>query len=350
MNDFLDFSDLNLDENNQFVFSNQNQDEPANEPDKNDIIDPSTEPADDKTKQTNNNTQKSNSTPPSFSDEDDSTILVFARMLNEEGVLPFDEEGLNSIKTVDDLKQQITTALAKHIEEKKYEGLNETQKRFLGAVEAGIPKNEFDELEKNLSVIEKLTPEILEQDDKARFNIIAMSYIQKGISKEQAIKIANASFQMQTDIEDAIQARESLYGDLKAKYENTVADKKEQHRISIEQLKTKIGETDAVLGNLKLTPKMKDDVFKSMTTKVDTDENGLPLNALDKWVKENPIDSKIILHALKVATNNFKDLGRLSTVAKNKAMSELESKLKQSENLQFTKAVSFNGLDLDINV
>ena len=54
MDNFLDFSDLNLDENDQFVFSNQNHDEPANEPDKDIIIDPSTEPAaDDKTKQTN---------------------------------------------------------------------------------------------------------------------------------------------------------------------------------------------------------------------------------------------------------------------------------------------------------
>lgn len=351
MNDFLDFSNMNLDENNEFIFSNQ----PT--PIVNDSVDPDKSINDnnageaDKINNDNlNDKEKSNSTPSPGSDAEDSTILVFARMLNEEGVLPFDEEGLKTIKTVDDLKEQIATAINKHIEEKKYEGLNESQKRFLGAVEAGIPKNEFDELEKNLSVIEKLTPEILEQDEKARFNIIAMSYIQKGITKEQAIKIANASFQMQTDIEDAVEARENLYKDMKLKYDDKVHAKKEEHRVSIEQVKSKIDETENVLGTLKLTPKMKDDIFKSMTTKVDTDDNGMPLNSLDKWVKENPIDSKIILHALKVATNNFKDLGRISTIAKNKAISQLEDKLKQSENLQFSNNVKFNGLDLDINV
>lgn len=354
MNDFLDFSDLNLDENSEFIFNQDNQSDKEQEnitPDNDINNDELNNNQESENKDTQKENIKPNSTPSDdSSNTDDSAILVFARMLNEEGVLPFDEESLNNIKSVEDLKEQISSAINKHIEDKKFEGLNDSQKRFLGAIEAGIPKTEFDELEKNLSIIERLSPEVLEQDDKARFNIIAMSYIQKGFPKEKAIKMANASFQMQTDIEDAVEARDLLYNDLKTKYENTIEDKKEQHRISVEQLKTKIDETENVLGNLRLTPKMKDDVYKSMITKVDTDDNGLPLNSLDKWIKENPIDSKIILHTLKVATNNFKDLGRLGTVAKNKAISQLEDKLKQSENLQFNKSVKFNGLDLDINV
>ena len=357
MDNFLNFEDFNASEEmSEFINQiNDNSQEENNQENNNESENLNKEVNSNKLSEAdkinNDNLQKPLSTPSSDSDNEDSTISVFARMLNEEGVLPFEEEDLNNIKSIDDLKEKVKDSLARFIETKKYEGLNESQKRYLGAVEAGIPQNEFDELERNLNVIERLTPEVLEQDDKARFNIIAMSYISKGIPKEKALKMANASFQMQTDIEDAVEARELLYSDMKTKYESKIEEKVNEHKLSLEQLKTKIDETENVLGGLKLTPKMKEDIYKSMTTKVDSDENGMPMNALDKWVRENPIESKIILHSIRVATNNFKNLGRLGDVAKNKAISQLEQKLKQSENLQFdSSGLKYQGLDLNINV
>lgn len=355
MSDFLSFDDLNIDEESDFVFNGLNEPE-----------DKSTEQSTEDNEEVNLDDNKVedilpkddnkkaeeelvNTSPPNDSN-DSSAVLVFAKMLQEEGVLPLDDEGINSIKDVKDLKEQVSQAINKYIEEKKYEGLNESQKRFLGAVEAGVPQDEFEKLERDLSTLESLTTDVLKQDSKARFNVIAMSYISKGISKEQAIKIANASFQMQTDIEDAEEAKQVLYDDLNKKYQDKIESKKQEHKLSVEKLKETIDSTDTVLGSLKLSPKMKDDIYKSMITKVDSDESGNPLNALDKWIKENPIDSKLILHALKVATNDFKELGRLGDVAKNKAISTLEDRLRQSESLQYGNSLKLGGLDLDINV
>lgn len=355
MDDLLNFEDFNLDaDSNQFINSNNtNADTTANNTGNDDTppveLNTNTDTPKGDNNNTNTNIVKPNLNTPS---DEDSTISVFARMLQEEGVLPLEDEDLKELKSVEDLKKVIGNSIAKFAESKRYEGLSPSQKRFLGAVEAGIPQNEFEQMESNLRKIETdFSDDRLNEDAQTRFNAIASSYILKGIPKEKAIKMANASFQMQTDIEDAFEARELLKNDFQSKYDTLLEQKKEAHQISINQLKEKIDTTEMVLGALKLTPKMKEEIHKNMVTKLDTDDDGKPLNKLDVWIKENPIDSKIVLNALFVATNGFKNLGRLGDVAKNKTAAMLEEKLRSAENLEFdVPSFKIDGNKFDINI
>lgn len=95
-------------------------------------------------KSTNENkTEENDKTPSSESNDDSSSFSVFANLLQEEGVLSLDDEELKNVKSSADLVELVK----KQIEKSKFENLSESQKRYLDAVEAGIPQAEFEKLE-----------------------------------------------------------------------------------------------------------------------------------------------------------------------------------------------------------
>lgn len=266
-------------------------------------------------------------TPSSTKKEDSSTFSVFAKSLKEEGVISLDDEEVNNANSWDDVKELIR----KQIETSRFENLSESQKRYLEAVEAGIPQKDFEAIEKQLNQLESITDDVLEENTQARFDLIAYDYIEKGISKEKAIELANRSIKLGTDKEDAKEALDSLKLLKAEEYKKTLLSKKEENKVSLETLKSTIESKDIILKDVKLTPKSKADLYNLLSLKVDTDEAGQPLNELNKWRRDNKLEAEIILGALYLQTNKFQNLGKILDTSKSKAALELERKLKQNE-------------------
>lgn len=302
-----------------------------------------TKPEDDKTSEENNKLELStedvdkskenkteentDKTPPSESNDDSSSFSVFANLLKEEGVLSLDDEELKEVKTSADLVELVK----KQIEKSKFENLSESQKRYLEAVDAGIPQAEFEKLEKQLTQLEKIDDDTLENNQQARFDIIAYELIANGFSKEKAVEFANRSIKLGTDVEDS---KESLMNLIKIKteeYKTSLMQKKEENKISLEDLKKSIDSKENILKDIKMSPKLKEDLFNILSVKVDTDELGKPINELNKWRKESGLEGEIILGAIYQLTNKFQNLGKILDVSKSKAALELEKKLKQTE-------------------
>lgn len=280
----------------------------------------------DKT-ETKTEPEKEIKTPSSESQEDSSTFSVFATLLKEEGVISLDEEEIKAVNTVEDLKEVIK----KQIENSKFENLSESQKRYLQSVEAGIPQAEFEKVEKELNQLEKITDEVIEKNTQARFELIAYDFINKGFSKEKAIEYANRSIKLGTDIDDAKDALGNLIKVKQEEFKKTVDTKQEQNKVTLDELKSKIDKTDTILKDVKLTPKQKTDIFNIVSTKVDTDEIGQPINEFNKWKKDNGAEAEILLGALYHLTNKFQNLGKILDTTKSKASQELEKKLRQNE-------------------
>lgn len=275
----------------------------------------------------NNKTDEDKSKSPS-SEDDSSTFSVFANVLKEEGVFNLPDEDLANIKTAKDLAD----AVKREIEESKFSNLTESQKRYLEAVEAGVPLKDFEVLEKQISSLETLKNTELDSEGKIqeRFDLIAYDFISKGFSEERAVELANRSVKLGTDIEDAKEALDNLIRVKAEEYKKIVSEKKEESKISLEKIKETIDSKESILKDIKITPKQKEALYDLLTLKVDTDEQGRPLNEFNKWRRDNGLEAEIILGTIYQMTNKFQNLGKMMDVSKTKASQELEEKLRDS--------------------
>jgi len=335
--DLFSFEDLKLEPSTLSQITNSFEDEPIQEEPKEELQEQKEEI---KTEPENKETPSSEST------EDSSTFSVFANLLKEEGVISLEDEELKAIKTSNDLIE----AVKKQIEKSKFENLSESQKRYLEAVQAGIPQSEYEKLEKELNQLEKIDDEVLSKNTQARFDLIAYDYIAKGIDKDKAVELANRSIKLGTDIDDAKEALASLIKIKSEQYKNSIVTKQTENKVSLEELKTKIESKDTILKDVKLTPKQKTDLFNLVSTKVDADESGQPINEFNKWRKDNGVEAEIILGAIYQLTNKFQNLGKILEVSKSKASLELEKRLKSNEMTDMNNSLTLGNKTFDINI
>ncbi len=340
MDELFNLSDLNLQEGTIDQIIKQ---EPDKEEETGDLT--LTNTVEDNTEK-EPKTEETDKTPTSESNDDSSSFSVFANLLKEEGVLSLEDEDFKSVKTSADLVELVK----KQIEKSKFENLSESQKRYLDAVEAGIPQAEFEKLEKQLSQLEKIDDATLESNQQARFDVIAYELIANGFTKEKAVEFANRSIKLGTDIEDSKEALTNLIKIKTEEYKSSLTQKKEDNKISLEELKKTIDSKDIILKDIKMTPKEKEKLYNILSLKVDTDEQGRPVNELNKWRKDAGLEGEIILGAIYQLTNKFQNLGKILDVTKSKAAQELEKKLKQVDMNDMNNSLKLGKDEFRINI
>jgi len=270
--------------------------------------------------------EKKEETPDSENNDSSSTISVLANYLKEEGVFSSEIEGLDKVKSIEDLKNII----AKQVETSRFSDLSEPQRRYLESIESGIPLNEYEQLQREVSNLESISVEELEDPEaqELRFNIIAQDLIQAGLPKDKAVDMANRSIESGKDIEDAKESIKSLYSRAVENFKNTVNTKKEEKQASLAEVKALVESKTSIMNDIVLSKEDKEKIYKTMTTQVDTTPEGMPLNQFEKWRADNKLEAEIILNALYVSTNGFKNLGVIKTEAKSSAAKQLEEKLR----------------------
>ena len=251
-----------------------------------------------------------------------STLYALAKYLKEEGVLFLDKD-LEKVDTLEDLKTLISESNTKA----RYANLNESQKRYQEALENGIPKNEFEDIEKEIQTFTNIKEENVESDENLRFELVALDLINKGIDRDKAIKLSKLSLTEDSNIQDAKDALKNLIESKKNTFKTLVETNKTKTDVALSDIKKAIFEKDKIL-EMSLNDVSKSKLFDLMTTKVDSDENGRPLNKFQKWQKDNPIEAGIFVNYLYMATNEGKDLGLIKKSTTTTATKELENKLK----------------------
>lgn len=269
----------------------------------------------------------------SESKDSSSTISVLANYLKEEGVFSSELEGLDKIESVSDLKELI----AKQVQAERYADLSENQQRYLQSIESGVPLNEYEAAEKEIQALEQITLEELAADGQLRFDIIANDLINSGLSEEKATALAQRSFDLGKDQEDAKDSIQSLYNKSVEVFNAKMESKKVEKQATLEEVRKSIDSKEFVMSDIKLSKENKDEIFKMMTTQVDTTPEGYPVNAFGKWKQENGVEAEIILNALFINTNGFKNLGDIKTQVSSKAAKELELRLRTVESEELSR-------------
>ena len=286
------------------------------------------------------------------SDDDGASPNFFssiAAALVDEGVFPdLDEDELAQIKGPEDFRDLIDKQIKN--------GIEESQKRVLDALNAGIEPTEIQNYERVISYLDSIDDVALEDEsdkgENLRKNIIYQDFINRGFSKERATKEVEKSFRAGTDIEDA---KESLNGNkefYKKHYDDLIKEGKEaaaleakKEKEQAEELKKSILTEKKVFGDIEIDKNTRQRVYDNIAKPVYKDPNsGEYLTAVQKYQRENRNEYIKNVGLLFTLTDGFKNIdalvgGKVKKEVK-KGLRDLESKIKStgttsSGNLRF---------------
>ena len=257
-----------------------------------------------------------------------------AKALKEDGVFPdLDEETANGIKEAEDFAQVIE----QHIQAK----FDERQKRIDDALNAGIEVSEIKKYENTIQYLDSIQDANISDEGEAgenlRKQLIYQDFVNRGYSKERALREVQKSFNAGSDIEDAKEALQSnkqffegLYDkmikDAKAEEEREVKERKEQDA----KLKKSILEDNKVFGDLQIDKATRQKVIDNISKPIyKNPETGELLTAIQKYERENRTDFLKNVGILYTLTDGFKNLDSL---VKGKVNKEMKKGLRELEN------------------
>lgn len=238
------------------------------------------------------------------------------------------------------------------IEQKIQSQLDERQKRIDNALNAGIEPTQVQRFENNMRILNSITDEAIseegEKGENLRKNIIYEDYIQRGFSKERAIKAVERSIAAGTDIEDAKEALQSCKDQVSKAYNNAVkeaetekANEEKELKEQAEALKKSILSDKKPFGDLELDKNTRQRVFDAISKPVFTDPNtGERLTAIQKFEADNHNDFMKYVGLTYVLTDGFKSLDGL---VKGKVKKEIGKGLKELEHTLNNTARNSNG-------
>ena len=256
-----------------------------------------------------------------------------AKTFVEDGVFQdLNEDALSKVNDaesfIDLMEQQIQSKL------------DEKQQRIDQALNAGIEPTQVQRFENNIKILNSITDDAIseegEKGENLRKNIIYEDYIQKGFSKERAIKAVERSIAAGTDIEDAKESLQSCKDQVNKAYNNAVkeaeeakANEEKELKEQAEALKKSILSDKKPFGELELDKNTRQRVFDAISKPVFTDpDTGERLTAIQKFEADNHNDFMKYVGLTYVLTDGFKSIDGL---VKGKVKKEIGKGLKELE-------------------
>ena len=276
-----------------------------------------------------------------------------ANSLKQEGILPdLSDEDLKNVKESKDITKLFDSYIASKMDEK--------QKRVDDALNLGVDASDIKKYENAISYIDSITDDKIsnegQEGENLRKQLIYQDFMNRGYTKERAIKEVQKSFNAGTDIEDAKDALTSNRDYYKEGYEDLIeeakqAKKKVQEDIEqrTEAFKKNVLESDKVFGDIVIDTATKKAALDAVLKPQYKDSKGNMITAVQKYQQEHSDEFLKNIGIIYALTNGFTDLNKIvqskvKTATKN-AYRELENKINNSRrnsdgNLVFTSGVS----------
>ena len=276
-----------------------------------------------------------------------------ANSLKQEGILPdLSDEDLKNVKDSKDISKLFDSYIASKMDEK--------QKRVDDALNLGVDASDIKKYENAISYIDSITDDKIsnegQEGENLRKQLIYQDFMNRGYTKERAIKEVQKSFNAGTDIEDAKDALTSNRDYYKEGYEDLIEEAREaknkvQEDIAqrTEAFKKNVLESDKVFGDIVIDTATKKAALDAVLKPQYKDSKGNMITAVQKYQQEHSDEFLKNIGIIYALTNGFTDLNKIvqskvKTATKN-AYRELENKINNSRrnsdgNLVFTSGVS----------
>lgn len=254
-----------------------------------------------------------------------------AKALREEGIF----QNLN-----DEVNISSAEDFAKAMRDEITAQFDERQKRIDEALNAGVEPLEIKRYENTLGYLNSLQDSHLadesEKGEKLREQLIYQDFINRGYSKERALREVKKSFNSGTDIEDAKEALISNKEFFQNEYDSLIQEAQEEEKREIqrrkeqaEQLKKSILEDDKVFGEIQVDKATRKKVFDVISKPIYKDpDTGELFTAIQKYEMDNRTEFLKNLGLIFTLTDGFKNLDGL---VKNKVRKEVKKGLKELE-------------------
>jgi hypothetical protein len=265
-----------------------------------------------------------------------------AKALRDEGVFPdLSDDTLKDIKDA--------AAFRKLFDDEVSKSLDERQQRLEKLLNSGAPTEEIQAYNNDLSISDYLnskeTYETLlketEEGENLRKQVMFQDYLNRGFSRDRAIKMVNKSVDDGNDMDDAKEALEAckeFYANKLEAYHKYADSRKKQLEENTKQqsdlLKKMLLDTESFYGGVKADKHLRQKAYDSITKPEYKDEDGNYMTALQKYQRENPMDFMVNMALLFSLTDGFKNVDRLTKepikAGLKKGFAELESVLNTS--------------------
>lgn len=254
-----------------------------------------------------------------------------AKALREEGIFQNLDDEVN-ISSAEDFAKAMRDEITAQFDER--------QKRIDEALNAGVEPLEIKRYENTLGYLNSLQDSHLadesEKGEKLREQLIYQDFINRGYSKERALREVKKSFNSGTDIEDAKEALISNKEFFQNEYDSLIQEAREEEKREIqrrkeqaEQLKKSILEDDKVFGEIQVDKATRKKVFDVISKPVYKDpDTGELFTAIQKYEMDNRTEFLKNLGLIFTLTDGFKNLDNL---VKNKVRKEVKKGLKELE-------------------
>ena len=262
-----------------------------------------------------------------------SAISVFATALVEEGIFTgVTEEDLKDVTDTEKLINLVEKEISSRLDEK--------QRRIDEALAANVAPDEIRQFENVIDFLDKIEETSItdegEEGIQLRENLIMQDFLNRGFSKERAMRETKKSFDTGSDIEDAKEALTSNKTFYKEKYTVTVKEKsdkitadKNAEITKHKNIETKILKDKELLPGIEINEDTRKKIADNLYKPIYTNTKGQKLSAIQKFQEENSEEFMTKLATIYTLTNGFKDFNKIIAPIVNKqtkkAITELEN-------------------------
>lgn len=287
-------------------------------------------------------TEENKEVPSSQDTKEPSPFIPYAKLLLEEGITPnlkledFDGTPQGLMKAVqDEIQYGITnykeTSLhprIKWLQDNMDEGVSLQKLLEVDSQKVSLSNIQPDEIDTNPDIQKELVRQYYKET--TRFNDATIS---KAIERLEATgELGDESKIFFEELKQINSVKEQQM--LQEAQQQRQADAQAQQDALDTFKKTLDSKTEIVTG-IALTPLMRDAVYKTLTTPVDTDPNtGMPINEIAKARQADPMNFEINLAYVFKATKGFKDWSVFSGTGKKAAIKDFEDSVRK---LDFTQ-------------
>ena len=253
--------------------------------------------------------------------------------LKEEGIFPdLEDKDAEDVKGPEDFRDLV--------EKQIHAGLEEAQRRIYDALNSGVEPTVIKQYEQTLGYLSSITEEQIndesENGENLRRQLLQQDFINRGYSKERAVKMTEKLFASGEDIEEAKQALQGNKDFFSGKYREILEDAKrrdEENKRAVkkqaEQLKKDILQGDKIFGEIEIDKPTRQKVYDNISKPVYKDpETGEYYTALQKYKLEHENDFIKNVGLLFTLTDGFTNLNKLVNPTAKK---EVKKKLKELE-------------------
>ena len=244
-----------------------------------------------------------------------------AKALRDEGIFP-DLDNLDDIKDAASFRNMIES----QVDSK----LSEQQKRVAEALNYGVEPDEIQKMENTRNYLSSITEQQIVAEDKngenLRKSLIFQDLVNRGYSREKAVKEVEKSLNAGTDIEDAKEALEAnkvyynnVYNSIVAKAKKDAEDARDSKEKWRDSLRKTIDEKENAFGAIPLDKKTKDKIYEYITKPVYRDKNGNYLTTLQKFEVENNDKFLLSFGAFYALTDGFTNFSKFFSPVEQKA-------------------------------